>query len=97
MMVIVKHHEEFNIPHMVTCGVVKVKTDQFFLKIGLTKLNENAHFIQKNLHNEEAVIFYNNSFSTIATAMGEKHKKLWEDKLVIDGRSMNKSQIRRAS
>ena len=33
MMVIVKHHEEFNIPHMITCGAVKVKTDQILKKL----------------------------------------------------------------
>ena len=97
MMVIVKHHEDFNIPHMITCGAVKVKTDQFFLRIGLNKLNDSAHFYQKGLKNEEAVIFYNRSFSIEAQAMSKKHQNLWDNKLVIDGRAANKSQTRRAA
>lgn len=90
-MVIVKHHEEFNIPHMITCGAVKVKTDQYFLKIGLKRLNENANFYQKSLNNEEAVIFYTKQFSPWAYQMAEKHKDLWNDKLLIDGLSTLKS------
>lgn len=86
-MVIVKHHEEFNIPHMITCGATKVKTDQFFLKIGLNILNENSTFIQKSLNNEEAVIFYTKEFSPWAYEMAKKHEGLWNSKLLIDGLS----------
>lgn len=97
MMVIVKHHEEFNIPHMITCGVVKVKTDQFFLKIGLNKLTEKAHFYQKNLKGAEAVIFYNNKFSLIANQMAFKHAGLWRNKLLIDGLRIRELRARRAA
>jgi hypothetical protein len=96
MMFAVKHHEEFNIPHMMTCGAVKVKTDQFFLRIGLNKLNENADFKQKSLNNEDAVIFYNNKFSDEALLMAEKYKDLWNNKLMINGLSFVK-EIKRAS
>lgn len=96
MMFAVKHHEEFNIPHMMACGVVKVKTDQFFLKIGLNKLNEHALFKQKNLGDEDVVIFYNNEFSFEALSMAKKYKTLWDNKLVIDGASL-KSRIRKAA
>lgn len=85
MLIIVAHHKEFNIPHMITNGVVKVKTNQFFLKAGLKELNEHAHFIQKGLNNEESVIFYTNEFSLSAHQMAEKYQELWETKLVIDG------------
>ena len=97
MMVIVKHHEEFNLPHMMTCGVVKVKTDQFFLKIGLNKLNEHARFSQKSINGDDAVIFYNNTFSPLAFEMAKKHEKLWNDKLVIDGLSVLSTPIRKAA
>jgi hypothetical protein len=96
MMLIVKHHEEFNLAHMMTCGVVKVKTDQFFLKIGLDKLNENALFKQKSINNEDVVIFYNNSFSYEAVNMAKKHKNLWENKLMISGLGFIK-EIKRAA
>lgn len=85
MMMIVKHHTDFNIPHMINCGGIKVKTDVFFLKLGLNKLNEHAHFNQKYLNNEESVVFYNNSFSFEAHRMAKKYKKLWDNKLVING------------
>jgi hypothetical protein len=70
---------------MIACGAIKVQTDQFFIKLGLIKLNEHAHFTQKLLNNEESVAFYNNSFSMEAYRMAKKHKGLWENKLVIDG------------
>lgn len=95
-MVIVKHHEDFNIPHMITCGATKVKTDQFFLKIGLTRLNDHSTFIQKGLNNEESVIFYTNKFSPWAYEMAEKHKTLWDNKLMIDGLSVGKA-VRKAA
>ena len=97
MMVIVKHHEEFNVPHMVTCGAVKVKTDQFFLKIGLNKLNDKSHFFQKSLKNEEAVIFYNKEFSLLANQMAFKHAGLWKNKLLIDGLRVREKSARRAA
>jgi hypothetical protein len=85
MMVIVRHHVDFNLPHMITCGVSKVKTDQFFLRMGLKKLNENSHYLQKSMDNEELVIFHSTSFSDEAYIMTEKYSEIWESKLVIDG------------
>ncbi|MGZ7068734.1 MAG: hypothetical protein ACXVHT_10550, partial [Methanobacterium sp.] len=90
MMFIVKHHEEFNLPHMMTCGAVKVKTDQFFLRVGLDKLDMNAAFKQKNLNNEDAIIFYNNQFSNEALSMAKKYERLWDNKLVISGVEFSK-------
>jgi hypothetical protein len=84
MMFIVNHHQEYNIPHMIACGVIKVKTDQFFLKVGLNKLNENAQFKQKNINNEEVIMFYTNEFSFEALSVAKKYKKIWDEKLVID-------------
>lgn len=83
MMFAVKHHEYFKIPHMISCGVVKVKTDQFFYKIGLKELCSEAHFIQKSINNQEVVIFYNDSFSELALEMAKKYNTLWDDKLLI--------------
>lgn len=94
MMVIVKHHEDFQIPHMITCGAVKVKTDQFFHRIGLKELNEHARFKEKGMDDAEGVIFYNNSFSEEAIRMADKHKDLWDKKLVIDGRASREKLVR---
>ena len=96
MMFGVNHHEEYNIPHMMTCGAVKVKTDLFFLNIGLSKLNEEALFKQKSLNNEDAYIFYNTNklFSLEAIRMSKKYKALWDNKLVISGVSAFKEAKR---
>ncbi len=96
MMFIVKHHQEYQIPHMMTCGVVKVKTDQFFLNAGLEKLDNNAQFKQKNLNNEDVVIFYNNSFSPKALEMADKYSIFWDEKLVIESASLHRN-IRKAA
>jgi hypothetical protein len=88
MMVIVKHHQDFNLPHMITCGVAKVKTDQFFLRIGLNEVNEHAHYNQKSMDNEELVIFYNDHFSSEALVNAEKYDYIWKKRLVIDGIKM---------
>jgi hypothetical protein len=97
MMMAVKHHEEFKIPHMITCGAVKVKTDQFFLSIGLNKVSKNSHFYQKNLNNEESVVFYNNIFSLDAYRMAKKYKDLWDSKLLIDGREIKRVILNKAA
>lgn len=86
MMVIVKHHVDHNLPHMLTCGVSKVKTDQFFLRMGLKKLNENSHYNQQSMDNEELVIFHSTTFSDEAYSMADKYHELWESRLVVDGK-----------
>ena len=85
MMFAVKHHEEFKLPHMMTLGVVKVKTDQFFERIGLKKLPGRSLFNLRSLNNSEVIIFHNDAFSDEALIMAEKFKELWENKLVISG------------
>ena len=80
------HHQEFEIPHMITCGVKQVKTDLFFLNMGLEPLTDLANFTQSNLFGAAAVIFYNNTFSKFAIECSKKHITLWNEKLLIDGR-----------
>ena len=75
---------------MFTCGVVKVKTDLFFLNLGLNKLNAQSHYNQKSMDNEELVFFYNDSFSPLAYSLADKHQGLWENKLLIDGLAINR-------
>jgi hypothetical protein len=87
MMFMVRHHQDAKISNVITNGVVKVKTDLFFQKLGFKKLteNENSHFIQKNLDNEECIIFHTNEFSFEALSCAKKHQALWDNKLMIDG------------
>jgi hypothetical protein len=93
MMVIVKHHQDFNIPHMITAGAVKVKTDLFFLRMGLNMLNEHARFFEKKMENAEGVIFYNNTFSNEALDMAKKYQNLWDKRLTIDGQKARVSKV----
>lgn len=95
MMVIVQHHREFNLPHMLCTGVVKVKTDQFFLRIGMQKLNEHAHHNEYFMDGTEMVIFYARDFSPEALIAAEKYKYLWDKKLLIDGLKLQ--DVRRRS
>jgi hypothetical protein len=87
MMFMVRHHQDAKISNAITNGVVKVKTDLFFQKLGFKKLteDENSHFIQKHLDEEECVIFHTSEFSLEAHSYAKKHQELWENKLMIDG------------
>lgn len=86
MMVIVKHHQDHNIPHMLTSGAVKVKTDLFFKRIGMEMLNEEARFKEKRLDDSEGIIFYTDTFSFEALSMAKKHEDLWDNRIIMDGR-----------
>lgn len=85
----VSHHREFGIPHMITCGVKKVKTDLFFQNMGLLPMNEKANYKHATLFGAESVIFHNDKFSQFALRCSEKHSDLWNAKLLIDGRKIS--------
>lgn len=96
MMVIVKHHQDYNIPHMLTSGAVKVKTDLFFKRIGMNMLNEHARFKEKRLDDSEGIIFYTETFSFEALSMAKKYQDLWDNRLVMDGR-VRKEKVTRTA
>lgn len=83
MMMAVAHHQEFNIPHMMCAGMVKVKTVTFFEELGLKAVHPNSLFQYHYSQPEAAHMFYNNTFSSTAHEMYQKHKMLWEKRLVI--------------
>lgn len=97
MMVIVRHHQDFYLPHMLTCGVVKVKTDLFFHRIGLKEINEHAHYLQKSMDNEELVLFYNDHFSEEALSNADKYQFIWKNRILVDGLEIKNRSGRRAA
>ncbi len=80
---VVNFHIEYNIPEMIACGVLKVKTQNTFLKMGLNPLCEKSTFKQSNVANEPIIILHGQSFSKYALEVANRHEKLWEDKVCI--------------
>lgn len=93
----VHHHREWNLPHFFCTGVVKVKTDKIFLRMGLKKLNEHAHHNEHFMDHTEMVIFYNDSFSEEALAAADKYEYLWKKKLVVNGLELKNVGRKRAA
>ena len=88
MMLVVHHHFSYGIKHMLTCGVVKVKTDLFFDKMGLQKISDKSLFSQKDLNNEPVHIFHSDKFSNYAMAAAEGFQELWENRLEFRGNGL---------
>jgi len=93
MAVGVNHHNDYNIPHMLACGVVKVKTDQFFDKMGLNKISSKSLFPQKDLNGEPVHIFHSNRFSDYANTMADKYYDLWNNRLIFSNTIKNNKKI----
>ncbi|MCB9090921.1 MAG: hypothetical protein H6621_12260 [Halobacteriovoraceae bacterium] len=81
--IVVNHHREFKIPHMVACGVIKVKTDHVFKKMGMHPLCDNAIFKQSNVGNEEIQVLHTSKFSDYAYQQADEYKELWDEKVYI--------------
>lgn len=77
----VNHHLEKQITHMITCGAVKVKTDLFFEKMGLSKVSSSAEFSQKDLNGDRAYLFHTNQFSEYGLSVAERYKDLWDKRI----------------
>ncbi|MBD65841.1 MAG: hypothetical protein CME62_11585 [Halobacteriovoraceae bacterium] len=92
----VLHHQEFQIDEMMTCGVIKVKTDLFFEKMGLRKVSFDSKFKQKDLNGDEVHIFHTDQFSDYAYQVAEKYRKLWDGKIVI-GSQVNRGIIKKVA
>lgn len=97
MGVVVLHHRELNQPHLLCTGVVKVKTDKIFLRMGMKKLNEHAHHHEHFMDHTEMVIFYVNQFSDEALACADKYSYLWRKKLMIEGLKFKDISRRKAA
>lgn len=83
MTLVIHHHQDYGIEHMITCGVVKVKTDIFFERLGLNKISAYSKFSQKDLNEEMVHIFHNNRYSDYAYEVAEKYHFLWKNRLTL--------------
>ncbi len=96
MAVGVSHHRDYGINHMITCGVVKVKTDLFFEKMGLKKISSRSEFPQKDLNDNNVHIFHTSKFSDYAYEMAAKYSDLWENRINISKTDKKSSIIKAA-
>ena len=86
MSIGVNHHREYGIEHMITCGVVKVRTDQFFEKMGLQKVSSRSEFPQKDLNDNNVHIFHTKDFSLYGYEVAAKYLDLWEKRINISSK-----------
>ena len=94
MTLVVNHHQDYNIDHMLTCGVVKVKTDLFFDRMGMDKISKKSLFVQRDLNDEAVHIFHARKFSDYAYEMASNYYDLWNNRLEYS-LSSKKSSLRK--
>jgi hypothetical protein len=90
-MFVVNHHKDYNIPHWVTLGILKVKTDQYFLKMGLDEISDQPILSHPLLHltDARAVIAKDNIYSLFTHSTAKKYKSMWDDRITIESSKKN--------
>lgn len=88
---VTNHHPLYNVPHWVTLGICKVKTDQMFLNMGLDEISKEAVFKHPFLHMTEAraVISMNNKYADHVYKTAKKYQFLWDNRITISGNQIN--------
>ncbi len=81
MTLVISHHRDHDIAHMITCGVVKVKTDRFFKLLGLKTITSHSLFSQKDLNDEMVHIFHTKKYSNHAYEIAKKYQQLWSERI----------------
>lgn len=84
------HHEAMDIPHMVTLGTLKVKTDVFFHTMGLRPLVDQQKFAYSAQFGSEVEVYHGVGFSPQAKACAEKYRAIWDQRVHYDGLSEKK-------
>lgn len=97
MVLVVNHHKDYEIDEMITCGVIKVKTDQFFERMGFQKISNESKFKQKDLNDDEVHIFHTDRYSDYAYSVAEKYKELWDNRLEFSLSSKKQKHIKDAA
>lgn len=92
----INHHRDYNIPHWVTLGICKVKTDQYFKKMGLVEISDKATVIHPFLHQAEAkaLISLNHQYTDFAYHTAEKYQSLWDNRITVSIEEAEKAQER---
>ena len=92
-MILVQHHQEFGIPHMLICGIPRVGTDRLLERMGLLRINSHAEFEQSNLKKEPAVLLYKEGFNEYAESVARKYIKIWNEKSIYSKHQVRKKSI----
>jgi len=86
-LIVVNHHSDhyFAVPHWVTLGILKVKTDKIFLAMGCKEISNAPLFNHPYLNNTEcrAVISRYQQYTDIVFAQAKKHQALWDNRILI--------------
>ncbi len=87
---VVHHHDFYKIPHWVTLGILKIKTDQYFFKMGAREISSHPILKHPYLHNTEAraVIAENHQYSEFTMNMAKEFKFLWDQRITIKALTM---------
>ena len=99
-MFAINHHAEYNIPHWVTLGICKVKTDQFFIQMGLKEISAHSVLSHPYLHQTDAraIISQNGQYNDHVYEIAKKYQNLWENRITINMSSVfNKNRIKVAA
>lgn len=83
----VHHHRDFNIPHWLTFGICKFKTDMFFSKWGLKPVSSQALLKHPFLKGSDAITMHCDvsEHSQYAYEMADKYSALWSDRIHLLG------------
>lgn len=97
MVLVVNHHKDYNIDEMITCGVVKVKTDQFFDKMGFNKISKKSMFAQKDLNGDDVHIFHTSKYSEHAMNLAKDYQDLWDNRIEFSNSKRKSSHLKIAA
>ena len=62
MMLAVSYHKSYGIENMLACGVIEVKTNKFFQKMGLSDLCKDSYFKQTDINDNLVSLMYTKKF-----------------------------------
>ena len=94
---LIQYEQGLSTNFLFTCGVLKVKTNQFFESLGYQRLcdSENVQlppFKQASLIGDEAVVLWSNGFKPEAVEQAQRFKSLWKSRLILDSRVPEKTR-----
>lgn len=85
---VTNHHRDYNIPNWVTFGICKVKTDQFFLKMGLAEISQEPLISHPYLGNVPArAVIARGQYSAYFHETAEKYQWLWDKRLTLSAKT----------
>ncbi|MCM2276782.1 MAG: hypothetical protein NDJ89_01745 [Oligoflexia bacterium] len=81
---------EAGIPERVSCGGLRVKTDQYFQALGYRPLESRGAplppFAQGSLFGEQAIMLHCTRFSDRALALADRFAGLWQERFVFSAK-----------